>query len=328
LQGELTRVAFSEGQDVKKGDLLFEIDPRPYQQAVSQTEAAIARDQAQAKQAEANLARDVAQSQYAQTQAGRYAKLAAEGVVSKEQNDQMHTSASAADEATHADRAAIESARAAMNADKAAVERAKLDLSYCYIRSPINGRTGNLLIHQGNLVKATDVNLITINQVQPIYVDFNVPGVTLAEIKRNMSGRLKVVAIPKDGSAPVSGMLTFVDNNIDTTTGTILLKGTFANDDRKLWPGEFLDVVLTLRTDSNAIVAPSQAIQTGQQGQFVFAVNQDQRAESRVVKVAWRVGDEVVIESGLKPGERVVTDGQLRLIQGSKIKEVKQPQGT
>src|SRR6266849_191837 len=314
IQGELTRVAFNEGQDVKKGDLLFEIDPRSYQQAVSQAEAALARDQAQAKQAEANLARDVAQSQYAQTQAGRYAKLAAEGVVSREQNDQMHTSASAADEAKNADRAAIDSARAAANADKAAVERAKLDLSYCYLHSPINGRTGNLLIHQGNVVKATDVNLITINQVQPIYVDFNVPGVSLAQIKHNMSGTLKLVAIPKDGSTPVSGLLTFVDNNIDTTTGTILLKGTFANEDRKLWPGEFLDVVLTLRTDSNAIVAPSQAIQTGQQGQFVFAVNQDQHAESRPVKLAWRVGDEVVIESGLKPGERVVTDGQLRLV--------------
>ena len=323
LQGELTRVYFTEGQDVNKGDLLFEIDPRPYKQAISQAEAAVARDEAQAKQAEANLARDVAQAQYAQTQAARYAKLAAEGVVSKEQNDQMRTSASTAGEVARADGAAIDSAHAAVNADKAAVEKAKLDLLYCYIRSPINGRTGNLLIHQGNVVKATDVNLITINQVQPIYVDLSVPGVNLAQIKRNMAtGSLKVKAIPKDGSAPVYGALTFVDNNIDTTTGTILLKGTFANQGRKLWPGEFLDVVLTLRTEPNAIVAPAQAIQTGQQGQFVFTVSQDQRVESRPVKVAWRVGDDVVIESGLKPGERVVTDGQLRLVPGSKVKEV------
>jgi len=327
IQGELIRVNFTEGQDVTNGDLLFELDPRPYQQAVSQAEAALARDVAQEQQAEANLARDIAQAKYAETQAARYAKLAAEGVVSKEQNDQMHTSTRAADEAVRADQAAIDSAHASANADRAAVETAKLNLAYCFIRSPINGRTGNLLVHQGNVVKATDITLVNINQVQPIYVDFSVPGVHLADIKRNMAARkLKVQAIPKDGSAPVEGVLTFVDNNIDLSTGTILLKGTFTNEDRKLWPGEYLDVVLTLRTEPNAIVAPTQAIQTGQDGQFVYTVNQEQRAEPRPVKVAWRVGDEVVIESGLKAGERVVTDGQLRLIKGSKV-TIKQSPG-
>jgi multidrug efflux system membrane fusion protein len=165
-----------------------------------------------------------------------------------------------------------------VNADKAAIGTAKLNLSYCLITSPINGRTGDLVVHQGNVVKAADVNLITINQVQPIYVDFNVSGVNLLEIKRNQAaGKLRVTAVPKDGSALKFGELSFVDNNIDTTTGTILLKGTFPNGDRKLWPGEFLDVVLTLRTQPNAVVAPSQSIQAGQQGQFVFTVNQDPR---------------------------------------------------
>jgi multidrug efflux system membrane fusion protein len=324
ISGELIRVHFTEGQDVRKGEQLFEIDPRPYQQALSQAEAAVVRDQAQVKQLEANLARDTAQLKHAQVQAGRYAKLAAEGVVSAEQNENIRTSSLALVQATLADQAGIESARAALNSDRAAVEKAKLDLAYCSIRSPLDGRTGNLLIHQGNIVKANDVNLIVINQVRPIYVDFSVPGQNLAEIKRHMAaGKLRVEARPKDGSPPVEGRLAFVDNNIDTTTGTILLKGAFANEKGSLWPGEFLDVILTLRTESNAIVAPSQAIQTGQQGQFVFIVNADQRVESRPVKVMRALAGESVIERGLRPGERVVTDGQLRLVPGSKIKEVK-----
>jgi multidrug efflux system membrane fusion protein len=328
IQGELMRVFFTEGQDVRKGDPLFELDPRPYEEAVRAAEAALARDIAQQKQAEANLARDIAQAEYARKQAGRYGRLAAQGVVSREQTEQMSSNATALDQSTSADRAAIDSSRAAVIADKSAIDSAKLNLAYCHINSPINGRTGNLLVHQGNVVKATDVNLITINQVQPIYVDCNVPGVNLAEIKRSMAaGKLKVTAIPKDGTAPKYGSLTFIDNNIDTTTGTILVKGTFPNEDRKLWPGEFLDVVLTLRTLPNAIVVPSQALQTGQEGQFVFVVNRDQRVESRPVQVAWRVDNDVVIESGLKPGERVVTDGQLRLVPGGKIKEVKPAQG-
>jgi len=329
IQGELMRVFFTEGQDVRKGDPLFELDPRPYEEAVRAAEAALARDIAQQKQAEANLARDIAQAEYARKQAGRYGRLAAQGVVSREQTEQMSSNATALDQSTSADRAAIDSSRAAVMADKSAIDSAKLNLAYCHINSPINGRTGNLLVHQGNVVKATDVNLITINQVQPIYVDCNVPGVNLAEIKRSMAaGKLKVTAIPKDGSAPKYGSLTFIDNNIDTATGTILVKGTFPNEDRKLWPGEFLDVVLTLRTLPNAIVVPSQALQTGQEGQFVFVVNRDQRVESRPVQVAWRADNDVVIESGLKPGERVVTDGQLRLVPGGKIKEVKPAQGT
>lgn len=325
IAGELVRIHFTEGQDVKKGDLLFEIDRRPYDQALSQAEANLNRDIAQQKQAEANLARDQAQAQNARTQAGRYGKLASEGIVSKEQNEQMKTTFSSAEEAVRADQAAIESARAAVVADKAAVETAKLNLDYCEIRSPINGRTGSLQVKVGTLIKAqADTAMVTINQIAPTYVTFSVPEDQLAQIRTSMAhGPLAVDAnVPNDPTGPARGQLSFIDNTVDSTTGAIKLKAMFPNQERKLWPGQFVNVVLTVGKEANATVVPSEAIQTGQQGPYAFVVKQDHTVENRILSIGRTVGRETVITKGIAPGETVVTDGQLRLIPGFKVEVV------
>ncbi len=258
ITGELTGVFFREGEDVKKGQLLFTLDKRPLE--------------AELKKAEGTLAKDQAQAEHARVQQQRYEVL------------------------------------------------------YCSIYSPINGRTGGLMVHQGNEVKANDVPvLVNINQVEPIYVTFMVPEQNLAEIKKYASQKkLQVEAnIPNDSRGKVAGTLSFIDNAVDQTTGTIKLKGQFPNIDRRLWPGQFVDAVLTLRALPNAIVVPSQAVQNGQQGQFVFVIKNDMTVEARPIVVSQNENGQAVIQSGLAPGERVVTDGQLRLVPGSKV-QVKQ----
>lgn len=322
IGGELTGVYFSRGQFVRKGDRLFQIDPRPYEQALRQAQAALARDTAQVSQAKANLVRDVAQAKNAQTEAGRYAELARKGIISTEQNDQRQTSADAFDASVNADRAAIESAQAAVTSDRAAVEAARLNLNYCDIRSPIDGVTGDLLVTQGNLVKANaDTPLVTINQISPIYVSFSVPQKQLAEIRGYMASRkLPVEAIlAHQAEQRERGVLTFVNNTVDGNTGTIELKATFDNRNKRLWPGAFVDVVLTLATQDNAIVVPAEAIQAGQQGQFAYVVKPDHTVESRTVQTGQTVGREIVVETGIQPGEIVVTDGQLRLVPGARV---------
>ncbi len=292
IAGEITRVAFAEGQDVRKGDLLFVIDPRPYRAALAQ--------------AEGNLARDSAQEANARAQATRYAALYKEGVVSREQNDQMITAADAL--------------REAVQADRAAVETAKVNLTYTTIYSPINGRTGNLMVHQGNVVKANDISLLTINQIEPIYATFAVPQMYLPDIKKYQAGHSLAVSVRVPNEpAPAEGVLSFIDNTVDPATGTIKLKATFANKDRRLWPGQFADVSLTLTTDKNAVVVPSAAVQTGQNGQYVFVVKPDSTAEMRNVTVSRIVGSESVITSGVRAGDQVVTDGQVRLTPGKKV---------
>jgi multidrug efflux system membrane fusion protein len=299
--GELVRVHFTEGRDVKKGDLLFTIDPRPFEAAL--------------KQAEANLQKDLAQEKNAQEDARRYEFLIQKGVVARQQYDKFRTDADAL--------------QATVLADRAAVENAKIQLGYCSIHSPIDGRTGSLMVNQGNIIKAEDINLLVINQIIPIDVTFYVPEQFLPEIKKYMaSGKLQVDAlVPMNEEKPEKGVITFIDNAVDSNTGTIRLKGTFANRERKLWPGQFVNVVLTLTTEPNAIVVPTQAIQTGQEGQYVFVVKQDLTVESRPVVAGRSASSETVVQKGLQAGEKVVTDGQLRLYPGARV-EIKSSDST
>ncbi|HLK65416.1 MAG TPA: efflux RND transporter periplasmic adaptor subunit [Bryobacteraceae bacterium] len=321
VTGQLNKVNFHEGDYVKKDEPLFTIDPRPLEAAVNQAQANLAKDQASLGQAQANLARDSASARYAEAQAARYAELLKNGIISKDQSEQLRASADAAAQAVAADQAAIESAKASIGASRAAVENAKIQLGYTTITSPIDGRTGNLTVKQGNIVMANSVEMMTINQVEPIYVTFAVPEAQLPAIKKYMAeGKLPVRARPQDDAGnEENGILTFVDNAVDTTTGTIRLKGTFPNSDHKLWPGEFVRVVLRLTTQQNAVVVPNEAVQTGQNGSFVYVVKPDRTVESRVVTTGARVDQDMVIESGLETGETVVTEGQLRLAPGSRV---------
>jgi multidrug efflux system membrane fusion protein len=294
IGGELIRVHFKEGQDVKRGDPLFTIDPRPYEAAL--------------QQAEANLAKDTAQLENAREEVRRYAELVKKGYVAQSQYDQIRTNAA--------------SFEATVNADKAVVENVRLQLKYCFIYSPITGRTGNLIANQGNLIKANaDTSMIVINQIQPIYVTFSVPENSLSEIKKYMAkGNLKIEAfLSKEDMGPEQGVLTFIDNAVDLATGSIKLKATFTNKGKRLWPGQFINAVLTLTLQPDAIVVPTQAVQTGQKGQYVFVIKNDLTVEDRPVTVGLTLDAETVIEKGLQSGETVVTDGQLRLVPGAKV---------
>jgi membrane fusion protein, multidrug efflux system len=293
ISGQLVQVNFKEGDFVKKGQLLFSIERPPFEAALRQAEGTVAKDEAQALNARLD--------------AERYQGLGREGVVSKQQVD--------------AALAASNAMQATVAADKAAVETAKINLEYTKIYSPIDGRTGSVGVKEGNLVKANDVPiLVTINQIEPIYVTFSIPEQQLAELKQYSAQRgLKVDAVPQGSSQQFAGQLTFIDNSVDQTTGTIKLKATFDNRQHVLWPGQFVDVNLTLKSQRNAIVVPTAALQTSQQGTYVYVVNQDMTTQPQAVKVAWTVGDETVIASGLQPGQRVVTDGQLRLTPGARV---------
>lgn len=323
VNGQIERVYFKEGQDVRQGQLLFQLDKAPFQAAL--------------EQAEGNLQRDQANAANFQAQAARYTALEQQGVISREQADQMRTQAQAG--------------ASAVNADKAAVDAARVQLRYTDIKAPIDARAGALLINVGNLVKANDTPfLVQLNQVAPIYVTFSIPETQLQQVRQfSSSGKLKVLAYPKTGApdAPGSGAvgwkgqttnaaepgsparaardgveegaLTFIDNGVDPTTGTVKLKGTFQNKDRRLWPGEFVDVVLNLSVRKNAIVVPTKAIQTGQQGNYVYLVQQDNTAKPQPVQTVGTFQNLTLVAGGLQPGERIVVDGQLRVVPNGKV---------
>jgi multidrug efflux system membrane fusion protein len=321
IAGQIVQMHFKEGQDVTKGDLLFTIDPRPFEAALRQAEAALLQRQAEVQQSLANVERDAAQLQNARVQERRYRELVEKELIAREQYDQLHTNLAAMEATVQAGRAAVENARASARAAQALVDNARLQLAYTAIRAPIDGRTGNVMVQVGNVVKGNDDNpIVVINQVHPIYVSFAVPEQHLADIRKyRAAGRLVVEARPPHRTQTLArGELTFINNAVDQATAMIQLKATFANADNALWPGQFVDVMLTLTTRT-AIVVPSQAIQAGQQGSFVFVVKPDQTVESRQVTVGTRLGPETIIEQGLRPGERVVTDGQLRLVPGTKV---------
>ncbi len=298
ITGQLTAVNFKEGDIVQKGQVLFELDRRPLEAALEQSQA--------------NLQRDMAQAANAEVQATRFQQLVDRGISPREQADTAKTS--------------VVALNATVEADRAALENAKIQLQYATIAAPLTGRTGALMVHQGNLVRANDLTpLVTINEVAPISVAFSIPEARLTELRRYMSrGSLIVAATPQGSDVSSNGRITFIDNSVDQNTGTIRVKGTFPNQDGRLWPGQFVNVVVTLTTDRAAIVVPSVAVQAGQQGSYVFAVKQDQTVEMRPVTVSRIRGADSVIESGVTPGETVVTDGHLRLVPGGRI-SVKQP---
>ena len=301
VQGQLLEVHFQEGDFVHKDQLLFTIDPRPYEAALAQVQATLARDKAVAANSRA--------------QAQRYLALKGEGIVAASDAETYTSSADAAE--------------ATVAADEAAVKTAQLNLEYCKIYSPIDGRTGAVMVKPGNLVKAADVPIVVINQVNPIFVNFTVPQQYLDDIKKYMAaGPLRVQATgPNDTGKPEIGTLSFVDNSVDTTTGTIHLRATFANQANRLWPGLFANTLMTLSQQANATVVPAQALTAGQQGSFVYIVKDDSTVTPRPVISSRTIQGEAVIDKGVQPGETVVTDGQVRLTPGAHV-EIKNTDAT
>jgi multidrug efflux system membrane fusion protein len=322
VSGVLRRTLVHEGATVRVGDALFEIEPAPFEAALRQAKAQLERDTAQKRQAEATLERDIAAAQNADTQADRYDHLASDGVISKEQQEQVRTAARVADRSIAVDRAALDVATGAARIDQAAVERAQVDLDHCTIRSPLAGVTGYLAVQQGNFVRTdADTPLITINEVTPVFVSFGVPDRYLQQVRRGVRNSPLPLSVFSPGSTqPVAqGFVREVNNSVDISAGAIHLRAELTNQDHRLWPGQFVDAVLTLSTDRNVIVVPKAAVEMGEHGSYVFTVRRDSTVDQRPVRIGAATEDKVEILEGIGPGEEVVTDGQLRLRPGAKV---------
>jgi membrane fusion protein, multidrug efflux system len=338
VSGRITKIHFVDGANVKKGDMLFTIDTRPFEANVKQAEANLSKDQALKKQAEANLAREIAQAKWGETQVKRYTTLVESGVVPREQYEQFVANQAALEANVGAARAAVGSANEALKADVAAIESAKVELSYCFIRSPIDGRAGQRLVDLGNVVNPGGSSnsssttssgnssppnnaLLVIERLDPIYADFTISQGDLTQVQEQMrAGTLKTeVRLPDSNEDAVTGQLTFLDNAVQNTTGTVNLRATIPNSGHRFWPGRFVNVRLILNTIHQAVLIPASAPQMSAKGSFVYVIKQDSTAEQRQVSLGQRQQDLIVVESGVQPGERVVTKGQLGVTPGGKV---------
>src|SRR5258705_10112945 len=341
VSGRIIKLHFTDGANVKKGDLLFTIDTRPFEATLRQDEANVSRDKALKKQAEANLAREIAQAKWGEVQVNRYRKLVEQGVVAREQYEQLRADSDSLNANADADRAAVHSADEAIKVDMAAVESAKVQLSYCFIRSPIDGRAGQRLVDVGNVVNPggssgnTGSNgesadsakgLLVIERLDPIYADFTISQNSLVSVQQQMqAGRLRTeVRLPDTGDQMVIGQLTFLNNAVADTTGTVSLRATIPNSGHIFWPGRFVNIRLVLNTIHQAVLVPASAPQMSAKGSFVYVVKQDSTAEQRPVTLGQRQGDLVVVENGVTAGQSVVITGQLGVTPGGKV-HIEQP---
>ncbi len=338
VAGRILKIHFTDGANVRKGDILFTIDPRPLQAALSEAQANVTKEIALKKQAEANLNRDLAIARWNAVQVKRYAKLVEAGVVPREQYEQLVATADSSNATVEADRAAVHSADESIKADNAAVEKAKVDLSYCYIHSPIDGRAGQRLVDIGNVVNPGSAGgnnassnttatgppsnaLLVIERLDPIYADFTISQNDLSKVQEQMhAGSLKTEVRLPDATDPIAGTLTFLDNSVQNQTGQVNLRATVPNSDRRFWPGRFVNIRLVLNTIRGAVLVPATAPQLSAKGNYVYVVKQDMTVDQRQVTLGQRQGDQVVIESGVQPGEKVVTNGQVGVTPGGKVR--------
>ena len=341
VSGRITKIHFTDGANVRKGDMLFTIDPRPFEANIRQAQANVSKDIALKKQAEANLAKDVAQAKWGEVQVKRYGELVQGGVVPREQYEQLRANADSLNATVDADRAAVHSADEAIKVDTAAVDSAKVQLSYCYIRSPIDGRAGQRLVDVGNVVNpggssgssassgsssngpsGNGNSLLVIERLDPIYADFTISQDSLGDVQQQMrAGRLKTeVRLPDNPENSVTGQLTFLNNAVENATGTVNLRATIPNEGHRFWPGRFVNIRLVLNTIHGAVLVPANAPQMSGKGSYVYIVKQDSTVEQRSVSLGQRQGDLIVVEKGVEAGERVVTNGQLGVTPGGKVR--------
>jgi multidrug efflux system membrane fusion protein len=341
VSGRITKIHFTDGANVRKGDMLFTIDTRPFEASLVQAQANVSKDQALKKQAEANLAREIAQAKWGEVQVNRYRVLAEQGVVAREQYEELRANQDSLNANVGSARAAVNSAAETIKVDTAAIESAKVQLSYCFIRAPIDGRAGQRLVDVGNVVnpggpsgnngssgdKTNSTNgLLVIERLDPIYADFTISQNSLVEVQQQMrAGRLRTeVRLPEVEGQMVVGQLTFLNNAVADTTGTVSLRATIANGGHIFWPGRFVNIRLVLNTIHQAVLVPASAPQMSAKGSFVYVVKQDSTAEQRPVTLGQRQGELVVVENGVAAGESVVTTGQIGVTPGGKV-HIEQP---